>query len=225
MKRASVIERQMRDRGVYDIDAFDGWMASRGWSWEGLDRGVYPVSLEEALLVFTFEDPVRWCETYLLESDGGPFRFFDYQRESIRAWRQDVVHVDGAEVGKTREIMALVTWGSCTGFGGAINSPSCFVGAPQGIFLTEIIDAIERQIGVHKSLAGDSPLKQFWLEPRRTPHTQLRFRGINVRHPDRPSLATIDFRPAGHDGEAFRGVHVNALAVVDEAAKMKAKVQ
>src|SRR5690606_41561870 len=29
------------------------------------------------------------------------------------------------------------------------------------------------------------------------------------------------YRPGGHDGEAFRGVHVNAFGFFDEAAKVK----
>lgn len=215
----------MRARGVYDVDAFDAWLSTRGWSWQGLDRGAYPLSVDEALLMFTIEDPVRWCETFLVEPNGDPYRFFDYQAPSVRSWRQDVVHEDGAEVGKTREIVALLLWGHVTGFGCTKSNPSSLVAAPQQIFLNEIIDAIERQVGVFKSMPGDSVIKQAWLEPRRTPHTQLRFRCLNAARPDKPTLATIDFRPAGHDGEAFRGVHVTALAVVDEAAKMKAKVQ
>lgn len=224
-RRTPPTERAMRDRGVYDPAEFDAWLQARGWAWRPLERGDYPLTLEESLVLFTLEDPVRWCETYLVESDGSPYRFFDYQPPSIRAWDQDVVHQDGAEVGKTREIVALILWGHNTAFGGKRVNPSTLVAAPQQIFLNEIIDAIERQMGVFKALPGDSPLKQAWIEPRRTPHTQFRFRCPNFRHPDRPGLATVDFRPAGHDGEAFRGVHVTALAIVDEAAKMKAKVQ
>lgn len=225
MKRTPDIERQMLDRGVYDPGEFDAWLAGNGWAWGALERGAYDVSLDEALLAFTIEDPVRFCETFLIEANGDPYRMFDYQKPSIRSWDQDVVHEDGAEVGKTREIAALLLWGHITGFGGTCANPTSLVVAPQQIFLNEIIDAIERQLGVFKSLPGESLLKQSWLEPRRTPHTQLRFRCLNPAHPDRPSLATVDFRPAGHDGEAFRGVHVNKLALVDEAAKMKAKVQ
>lgn len=223
--RTPKAERDMRARGVYDPDEFEAWLAQRRWGWAQLERGDYAVSLDEALVLFTTEDPVRWCETYLTEQSGDPYRLFDYQRESARAWNQDVVHRDGAEVGKTREIVALILWGHMTAFGGRMVNPTSLVGAPQQIFLSEIIDAIERQVGVFKALQGDSFLKHAWLEPRRTPHTQLRFRCPNMRHPDRPGLATIDFRPAGHDGEAFRGVHVTALALVDEAAKMKAKLQ
>lgn len=223
--RTAATERQMRDRGVYDPDEFDAWLATRGWAWGGLERGAYPLSLDEALMLFTIEDPVRFCETFLVEQDGSPYRFFDYQKPSVRSWRQDVVHEDAAEVGKTREIGALLLWGHITGFGGSIGNPSSLVAAPQQIFLNEIIDAIERQVGVFKSMPGDSMLKHAWLEPRRTPHTQLRLRCLNMQRPDRPTLGTIDFRPAGHDGEAFRGVHVTALAMMDEAAKAKAKVQ
>lgn len=223
MKRTAAIERQMRDAGVYDPDDFDAWMQLRDWSWQGLDRGAYGVGVEDALLLYTIEDPVRFCETVLREYDGSPYRFFDYQKPSIRAWRQDVVHEDAAEVGKTREIVALLLWGHITGFGGNIVGPTSLVGAPQQIFLNEIIDAIERQIGVFKAMPGDSLLKQAWIEPRRTPHTQLRFQSAVAG--GNAVLSTIDFRPAGHDGEAFRGVHVTALALLDEAAKMKAKVQ
>lgn len=224
-RRTPKTERAMRDRGVYDPAEFEAWLEARAWSWERLERGDYALSLDEALVLFTTEDPVRWGETYLVEGNGDPYRVFDYQRPSARAWRQDVVHQDGAEVGKTREIVLLLLWGHITAFGGTQVNPSSLVGAPQQIFLSEIIDAIERQVGVFKALQGDSFLKHAWLEPRRTPHTQLRFRCPNMRHPDRPGLATIDFRPAGHDGEAFRGVHVTGLALVDEAAKMKSKVQ
>ena len=224
-QRTPSAERAMRERGVYDPAEFDGWLRSKGWAWDRLERGDYGISLEEALVWFTMEDPVRWCETYLTENSGDPYRLFDYQRESMRAWDQDVVHEDGAEVGKTREITGLLLWAHITACGGRMVNPTSLIGAPQHIFLTEIIDAVERQVGVFKAMPGESFLKHAWLEPRRTPHTQLRFRCPNFKHPERPGLATVDFRSAGHDGEAFRGVHVTALAIVDEAAKMKTKLQ
>ena len=217
-------QRQMLERGIFEPDVFDAWLARRGWSWGMLQAGSLPIDFDQALLLFTIEDPVRWCETFLQEYNGEAFRFFDYQKPSIRAWNQDVVHEDGAEVGKTREIVALLLLAHITGCGMTRSNPSSLVGAPQQIFLNEIIDAIERQIGVFKSMPGDSVLKQAWLEPRRTPHTQLRIVCANAMNPGKPTLGTIDFRPAGHDGEAFRGVHVNCLALVDEAAKMKSKI-
>lgn len=221
--RTHSITRRMLDAGVYDVDEFDQWMSARDWSWRGLENGAYNVSVADAMVLFTVEDPVRFCETFMRRPDGSPFRFFDYQRESIRTWRQDVVHCDGAEVGKTQEITALLLWGHVTGFGFSIRAPTSLVGAPQQIFLNEIIDAIERQIGVFKAMPGESVLKQAWIEPRRTPHTQLRLRSWVAG--GEAALSTIDFRPAGHDGSAYRGVHVTALAIVDEAAKKKTKVQ
>jgi len=101
--------RQMEARAVFDPEAFEVWLCDRGWSWQGLDRGDYGVTLEEAMFLFVFEDPVRWGETFLIEPDTGePWQFFGFQRDSVRAWNQDVVHQDGAEVGKTREITVLV---------------------------------------------------------------------------------------------------------------------
>src|SRR5690606_24449538 len=166
----------MRDAGVYDPDEFEAWMASRSWAWQRLERGDYGVSLDEAKILFTVEDPVRFCETFLKEHDGSPYRFFDYPKPSIRAWNQDVVHEDGAEVGKTREITAILLWGHITGFGFQMKAPTSLVAAPQQIFLNEIIDAIERQVGVFKAMPGESILKEVWIEPRRTPHTQIRLR-------------------------------------------------
>lgn len=222
---AGTLARQLLERGVYDVEGFEGWLRGRDWAWQGIDRGDYGLDLNQALVLFTIEDPVRWGETYMIEPDTGePYRFFDYQRESIRSYDQNVVHKDAAEVGKTREIVCILLWACCTAMGGRIVRPSCLVGAPMQIFLDEIILAIEEQMGVAKGLNRRTMLTSSWLEPKRTPHTKLRFACPNPRNPSQSSIATIDFRPAGHDGEAFRGVHVNALALVDEAAKMKAKV-
>lgn len=222
-KKTGNHHRQMLDRGVYDPAEFDAWLATRHWSWGMLQADMLPFGFDQTLMLFTAEDPVRWCEAFLMEYDGAPFRFFDYQKPSIRSWNQDVVHEDGAEVGKSREIMALLLWAHSTGCGFTQSQPSSLVGAPQQVFLIEIMDAIERQIGVLKGSQGDSPLKSAWMEPRRTPHTQFRILCPNVLDPSRTTTGTIDFRPAGNDGEAFRGVHVRTLALVDEAAKMKSK--
>lgn len=221
-----MILRSMEERGVFAPDDFDAWLAKRGWSWQGVDRGDYGLTLEETLVLFVHEDPVHWCETMLVEPDtGGPWRFFEYQRESIRSWMQDVVHQDGAEVGKTREIVCLILWGECTAMGFTVKRPWMLVGAPQQTHLDEIILAVEEQVGAQESgEARGSMLSAFWRKPKRTPHTMHRF----VTPPldgEEPGMGRVYYRPAGHDGEAFRGVHVNALALMDEAAKLKRAVQ
>lgn len=220
--------REMSERGVYAPDEFDAWLRERGWAWQALDRGDYGVTLEEALVVFTMEDPVRWAETFLIEPDSGErWKFFDYQRESVRSWMQDVIHQDGAEVGKTREITVLILWACCTAMGLTLRRPWILVGAPQQTHLDEIIMAVEEQVGATEDggSAKGRLLSQFWRKPKRTPHTMHRFLGPALDAVNRPSVARVYYRPAGHDGEAFRGVHVNGFGLIDEAAKMKRAVQ
>lgn len=219
--------RQMEARGVFAPDEFDAWLAERGWAWQALDRGDYGLTIEQALLAFVFGDPVRWCETFLVEPrTGDPWKFFEYQKQSIRAWSQDVVHQDGAEVGKTREIMCMILWGEITAMGGTVKRPWMLVGAPQQTHLDEIILAIEEQMGVQ--LGGEhakgSLLSHFWRKPKRTPHTMHQFVTIPLDG-EPPGNGRVYYRPAGHDGEAFRGVHVNAALLMDEAAKLKRAVQ
>lgn len=224
----NALMRQMESRGVFDPHEFDAWMAGRGWAWQALDRGDYGIDMDAALVLYVFEDPVRWCETFLIESrTGGPWRFFDYQKESIRAWSQDALHQDGAEVGKTREIMCLVLWGQCTSMGLTMRRPWMLIGAPQQTHLDEIILAIEEQVGVQESgdQAKGSLLSHFWLRPKRTPHMMQRFKTIPLGQGEKPGIGRVYYRPAGHDGEAFRGVHVNAFGMMDEAAKLKHKLQ
>lgn len=218
--------RQMADRGVFAPDEFDAWLAERGWSWQALDRGEYGITLEESLLLFVFTDPVRWCETFLVEPrTGKPWQFFDYQRESLRAWSQDVVHQDGAEVGKTREITCLILWGQCTAMGLSVARPWFLIGAPQQTHLDEIILAVEEQVGVQASgEAKGTLLSSFWRKPKRTPHTMHNFRTPPVGD-EPPGNGRVYYRPAGYDGEAYRGVHVNGMVLMDEAAKLKRAVQ
>lgn len=220
-----VLQAQMLDRGVYDVDEFEAWLAEQGWSWKALERGHYGITVEEALVVFTFECPLRWSETFLFEPDSGdPYRFWDYQRPSVRSWMQDVIHQDGAECGKTREIIALTAWAGCTAMGGRVPNPWSLVAAPQQTHLDEIILALEEQFGVADGAGQKTLIQHFWLKPKRTPHTMHRFLAPNPVRPDKPSIARTYYRPGGHDGEAFRGVHVNAFGLFDEGAKVKSKV-
>lgn len=211
--------RPIRERCVVDPDRFEEWLSQRGWGLRGLDAGGYGVSLEGAQLWYVCEDPVLWCRAFMTEPDTGePYTFFDYQEPSVRSWQQDVIHQDGAEVGKTREIVALCLWGECTAFGFSIQKPYVLVGAPQQTHLDEIIMAIEEHVGEHEGADGRKPIiNKFWMKPKKTPHYLMRFRTPM-------GLGRIYFRPAGHDGESFRGVHVNALGLFDEAAKAKTKV-
>lgn len=215
--------RQIYDRGVVQRADFEWWLDQKGWNPHQLARGELGLTTEQAVFVYVCEDPVLWAQAFLTEPDTGePYRFWKYQIPSMRAWDQDVIHKDGAEVGKTREIGILIMWACCTGMGGAVPRPWILVGAPQQTHLDEIIMEIEDHAGVAEGREGSKPfLAHFWTKPKRTPHTMLRFLTPNPANPSRPNIARVYFRPAGHDGEAFRGVHVNALAFMDEAAKLK----
>lgn len=214
---------QARDTGALDTDDFDQWLGARGMAWQALERGDYGLTLQQAQMAFLCENPVRWAKAFLRDPrTEEPYTFWDYQRESVQAWNQSVIHQDGAEVGKTREITALILWGMCTGFAGTIRRPYILVAAPQQTHLDEIIMDIEEHAGVSEGGDKGSFVSHFWLKPKRTPHTMLRF--LTPSPNGKPGVGRVYFRPAGHDGEAFRGVHVNGLALFDEAAKVKSKV-
>lgn len=225
MKHDAVIAQALNPRNFDERaqDEFDAWLAEHGFTWRGIESGAHGLTLNEALVMWTMTDPVRWAETFLIEpKTGKPYRLFDYQRESLRAWRQDVVHQDGAEVGKTREIVVLILWACCTSMGFTKSRPWILVAAPQQTHLDEIILAVEEQVGAQES--GDAKgtlLSRYWRKPKRTPHMMQRFLVANPENPARPNIARVYYRPAGHDAEAFRGVHVDGLGIIDEAAKLK----
>lgn len=213
---------QLKDRCVVDADDFEWWLEQKQWSWQGLSRGEYGIDIDNAQLLYVMEDPVLWARAYLSEPDTGePYEFWEYQLPSIRSWFQNAIHQDGAEVGKTREITVLLLWGHCTGFGGSIRNPWSLVAAPQQTHLDEIIMAIEEHVGVDNTDSEKPFINHFWRRPKKHPHYMMRFVTPNPWNPKRPNIGRIYYRPLGHDGEAARGVHVNAMGLVDEAAKVK----
>ncbi len=204
---------------------FTDWLAGKGYHWRQIERGEGGLTVEQALLAYICECPLRWSTAFLDEPDTGePYGFFPYQKESILSWQQDAIHQDAAEVGKTREITVLLLWGMCTSFGGTIKRPWCLVGAPQQTHLDEIILGIEEHLGVDEGadIGRQSILQHFWLKPKKTPHYMMRFATPSFDGGHAPP-GRIYFRPGSHDGEAFRGVHVNAMAMFDEFAKVKNK--
>lgn len=182
-------------------DAFESFLASKGWSWHQIARGELPWSFDEIQLGLICSDPVLWAGAFLKEPDTGePYRYFDYQLDSARYWG-DVIHSDGAEVGKTREIGNHLLWRAFTREGG-----SSLVGAPEQVHLDEIIDyCVEQMFSLSPEL-GKS-LKRH----KKHPHHVFYF--LN-RH-------KVYFSPGGFEGTGFRGKHVADMAIMDEAAKIK----
>lgn len=187
-------------------EIFDATLRDLNWSWHQIARGEFPTpftSLEELQLAIICADPVLWTTAFLRNPDDPdrPWQFWDYQQESIR-YSGNTLHECGAEVGKTREIIGYILWKVFT-----VPNGSGLVTAPMTIHLMEIIDAIVEQLQHNPDLGRALVLH------RKQPHHHLKF----------SSGFKVDFRPAGHDGEALRGVHVNTFAIMDEAAKAKNK--
>lgn len=190
------------------IAAIERWLERRGWSWLMLERGEIPhpatglpVTTDDIQFSLCQEDPVLFAEMMLTETPengGGPWRPWAFQRASLR-YRGDKVHEDGAEVGKTREIVVECLWADSMHVGGGLTA-----GAEDGN-LDEIWDSIQFQV-------ANSPFLRAMLDAKASkvkPYRKLVWRNGNVRR----------FRPAGHDGRAFRSIHVGGYANhFDEAA-------
>ena len=187
-------------------ELIDALLRRKRWSWQALERGDIKIG-DEVLDVDRLQwwllnaDPVLWVETNLVnkpEDGGGLWQLFPYQRPSLR-FRGHVVHQDGAEVGKSREIVGLLLWGCL-----AAERGSVLVGSALDGDLDEIWEEVEWQLSANPFLADS-------LRSRTTkPYRRLTWRnGLRVL-----------FRPAGHDGRAYRGIHVRGWLLHDEAAKV-----
>lgn len=193
---------ELKKQIIVPDQPFEAWLERFDWTYHQLARNEYPgryENLREFQLGCICDDPVLWSRTFLKDPDQPekPWEFWAYQAEGIRH-KGNALYKCGAEVGKTREIIAYILWKAFT-----IARGSGLVTAPQLTHLIEIIDAIEFQL-------NETPiLGKSLFHHRKFPHHQLRFN----------NGFTVDFRPTGHDGTALRGVHVKTFALMDEAAK------
>jgi len=189
---------------------FEAWLARHDWTYHQLARAEFPApysSLEEFQLGCICADPYLWCTMFLREPEDPdhdePYNFWTFQIESLR-WRGSVVHKDAAEIGKTREIVALsLYYAFITANGSGLG------GAPLQTHLDEIIE------GMYDQMLWNPDLKKSLVRWKKHPHHAFYF----------SNHFKMDFRPSGHDGVAYRGVHVRTLAWRDEAAKDKHKRQ
>jgi hypothetical protein len=187
-------------------ELIDALLRRNRWSWQALERGDLKID-DQVLDVDSLQwwlinaDPVLWVETNLVnkpEDGGGLWQLFPYQKPSIR-FRGHTVHQDGAEVGKSREIVGLLLW-SCL----AVERGSVLVGSALDGDLDEIWEEVEWQLSAN-------PFLRHSLRNRTTkPYRRLTWRN---------GLRCL-FRPAGHDGRAYRGIHVKGFLLHDEAAKV-----
>ena len=198
---------------------FERWLEKHDWTWHQLSRNEFPANIHRNYYTETFRpdpplpglmafqlacicnDPVLWCEAFLRnpKHPNEPWRFWDYQKPSIRTMTS-ILHEDGAEVGKTREIIGYALWKMYTSHSGS----GLIVAALFG-HVIKIVDGLKRQTIISPPLRGG--IKHH----RKYPY----------HHIEMTNGFELDLVPAGYDGEAIRSVHVETFAMVDEAAKLK----
>ena len=161
------------------------------------------LSPEEQALFDVILSPARWGEAFLVNRDGSPRRYRDYQKEDLECDHLRVAHLDGRAVGKTVDLATLVLWFAFTHPG-----KSALVGAPYQGHLDTIIEEVEFQLE-HVDVLRESLARNAKGRPKikRQPYFEIAF----------TNGVMLYFRPAGDRGTAFRSLHVDYL-LVDEAA-------
>jgi hypothetical protein len=191
--------------------AIDAYLRARGWSWRQLQAGEctaggVAIGIDELQVYLIDADPVLWAECNLLDKekgDGTPWRFFDYQKAGAR-YLGDVIFECAAEVGKTRNIVAVSLW-MFFGKGPRPRGSQLIAGALDGN-LEDIYDEQDWQLTANPHLHA----RVNWDKSKVKPYRKL----VSIEGNQ------IDYRPAGNDGKAFRGVHAGLAGHLDEAAKL-----
>ncbi|MDO8282684.1 MAG: hypothetical protein Q7U10_08730 [Thermodesulfovibrionia bacterium] len=200
---------------VPEVD-FEKWLQAHDWTWHQLARNEFPMpfeSLDQFQLACICADPVLWVQAFLREPEDPdhkePYNLFDYQIESLR-YPGHAIHADAAEVGKTREIVAL---GLQKGF--TTQNGSGLIGAPMQSHLDEIIEAMDDQFTWNPDLGACRWHRRHKDGWKKHPHHAFYF----------TNGFKIDFKPSGDKGMAYRGVHARTFAFKDEGVKDKNPAQ
>jgi hypothetical protein len=148
-------------------------------------------------------DPVSWGERMLVNRDGSPRAYRDYQVRDLRCPAARIVHLDGRSVGKTIDLSTLLLHFTFINKG-----KSVLVAAPYQGQLNLIAEEVEFQFNSNPLLRDNVVLKANGKPHiKRHPYFEVLFR----------NGCAIYFRPAGDHGDVFRSLHVDLL-LVDEAA-------
>jgi hypothetical protein len=148
-------------------------------------------------------DPVKWGEGHLVKRDGSRRCYWGHQVEDLRAEEDNVIHLDGRDVGKTANLSTLALHYALT-----TEKGSGLVAAALNGQLLSIVEEIEFQFEQNARLEecvafGKSGRRKF----QRLPYPRIEFKNGSVLY----------FRAAGPYGEAFRSLHVDRVWV-DEGA-------
>lgn len=182
-------------------ELFESVLEKNGWSWQEMARGDLPYSFEQIQENIVCSRRDLWANVFLKEpTTGDPYTLFPYQVDSL-LHDGDCVHEDGSEVGKTRELMIILLHTAFTRPGG-----SCLVAAPEQIYLGDVISAVEEQVNYLNPELGKSLSRHI-----KAPHHEFQWKNRHKTY----------FAPAGYEGRAFRGKHIDDWLFFDEATKAK----
>ncbi len=204
---------------------FELWLEKHDWTYHQLARKEYPdfhyrryftrrvkmvkpfTNATAFQLACIANDRVLFGRMFMREPDDpnhkSGFNLFDYQAKSARI-QSHTIHKCGAGVGKTREIILVCLHFFCTEKNG-----TGLVGAVQQEHINDIIHGLEDQFRWNPWLAKG--LRHHEKAPHHTMYGTNDF--------------TLWFRPAAHDGHAFRGKHARQFAIFEEFAKADQDLQ
>ncbi len=148
-------------------------------------------------------DPVVFGERMLVNRDGSPRRYREYQKLDLRCASTRIVHLDGRSVGKTVNLTTLLLHFTFVNKG-----KSVLVAAPYQGQLDMIAEEFEFQLGRNELLRNNVAKKRGGgMKIKHHPYFEVVFK----------NGCAIYFRPAGDHGDVFRSLHVDLL-MIDEAA-------
>jgi len=166
------------------------------------------ISAKERKLAETLANPVLWGQGYLRNRDGRPRAYWQHQVEDLLCRENNIIHLDGRDVGKSVCISTDVLHFAFTTHGG-----QGLVAAPHQGHLDTLIEEIEFQLDSNPDLMGSIALTKYGKQKiHRKPYFRLEFTNGSILY----------FRPAGAYGDAFRSLHVDRVWV-DEGAWLTEK--
>jgi len=159
---------------------------------------------EKQKVIQVFGSGWRFGETFFVNSDGSPRRYWDHQKAELDDPHPRKIHCDGTETGKTILIAtSILHWGATT-----VGQVGLCV-APLSGQLAHIIGEVEFQIAKSNFVRSLMIPGQYH---KSQPYYRIFFAGGS----------SVIFCPASSDGSSYDGVHANRIWV-DQACSIPKK--